>query len=77
MSFFFFRPPERLRQEMLDDIPNPDDNLMWAFLGVALFYEGQGQYNSAERYCDNCLEAVQSRLGDNHPQVAASLNNLA
>ena len=70
---------ELLSQEMLDDIPNPDDNfnLMWAFLGVALFYEGQGQYNSAERYCDNCLEAVQSRLGDNHPLVATSLNNLA
>ncbi|ARI83820.1 tetratricopeptide repeat protein [Microcystis aeruginosa] len=69
---------ELLSQEMLDDIPNPDnDNLMWAFLGVARFYEGQGQYNSAERYFDNCLEAVQSRLGDNHPHVATSLNNLA
>jgi len=68
---------ELLSQEMLDDIPNPDDNLMWAFLGVARFYGGQGQYNSAERYFDNCLEAVQSRLGDNHPLVATSLNNLA
>ena len=70
---------ELLSQEMLDDIPNPDDdnNLVWAFVGVARFYEGQGQYNSAERYCDNCLEAVQSRLGDNHPLVATSLNNLA
>ncbi|MFM6063598.1 MAG: NB-ARC domain-containing protein [Microcystis panniformis] len=67
---------ELLSQEMLDDIPNPDDdNLMWAFLGVARFYQGQGQYNSAERYFDNCLEAVQSRLGDNHPYVADSLNN--
>ncbi|MFM7477889.1 MAG: tetratricopeptide repeat protein, partial [Microcystis aeruginosa] len=54
-----------------------DDDLIWAFVGVARFYEGQGQYNSAERYFDNCLEAVQSRLGDNHPYVAASLNNLA
>ncbi|MFM6516826.1 MAG: tetratricopeptide repeat protein, partial [Microcystis panniformis] len=69
---------ELLSQEMLDDIPNPDDdNLMWAFVGVAWFYEGQGQYNSAERYFDNCLEAVKSRLGDNHPYVASSLNNLA
>ena len=70
---------ELLSQEMLDDIPNPDDNfnLMWAFLGVARFYKGQGQYNSAERYFDNCLEAVQSRLGDNHPSVATSLSNLA
>ncbi|MCA2940862.1 MAG: tetratricopeptide repeat protein [Microcystis sp. M113S1] len=68
---------ELLSQEMLDDIPNPDDNLIWAFVGVARFYSGQGQYNSAERYCDNCLKAVQSRSGDNHPLVATSLNNLA
>ncbi|MCZ8223305.1 MAG: tetratricopeptide repeat protein, partial [Microcystis sp. LE19-84.1B] len=71
---------ELLSQEMLDDIPNPDDdddNLIWAFVGVAWFYQGQGQYNSAERYFDNCLEAVKSRLGDNHPYVASSLNNLA
>jgi tetratricopeptide (TPR) repeat protein len=54
-----------------------DDDLIWAFLGVASFYEGQGRYNSAERYYDNCLEAVRSRLGDNHPSVAGSLNNLA
>jgi tetratricopeptide (TPR) repeat protein len=66
-----------LSQEMLDDIPNPDDDLPWAFLGVAWFYEGQGQYNLAETYKENCLEAVKSRLGENHSHVAASLNNLA
>ena len=68
---------ELLSQEMLDDIPNPDNDLPWVFVGVARFYEGQGQYNSAETHYDNCLEAVQSRLGDNHSHVATSLNNLA
>lgn len=56
---------------------DPDDDLIWAFLGVAWFYQGQGQYKSAETYLYNCLEALQSRLGDNHPAVATSLNNLA
>ncbi|WP_271948756.1 FxSxx-COOH system tetratricopeptide repeat protein [Microcystis aeruginosa] len=68
---------ELLSQEMLDDIPNPDEDLILVFVGVALFHNGQGQYNLAERYLDNCLEAAQSRLGDNHLSVAISLNNLA
>jgi tetratricopeptide (TPR) repeat protein len=66
---------ELLSQEMLDDIP--DNSLLWAFVGLARFYQGQAQYNLAGRYYNNCLEAVQSRLGENHPDVAASLNNLA
>ena len=66
---------ELLSQEMLDDIP--DNSLLWAFVGLAWFYQGQAQYNLAERYKKNCLEAVQSRLGENHPDVATSLNNLA
>ena len=68
---------ELLSQEMLDDIPNPDDDLIWAFLGVAWFYQGQGQYDPAETYFYNCLEAVQFRLGENHSTVSSSLNNLA
>jgi tetratricopeptide (TPR) repeat protein len=68
---------ELLSQEMLDDIPDPDNDLFWAFSGLARFYQGQAQYNLAERYYHNCLEAVQSRLGENHPDVATSLNNLA
>ena len=68
---------ELLSQEMLDDIPDPDNDLFWAFHGLARFYQGQAQYNLAERYKENCLEAVQSRLGENHPDVATSLNNLA
>jgi tetratricopeptide (TPR) repeat protein len=68
---------ELLSQAMLNDIPDTDNSLLWAFVGLAWFYEGQAQYNLAERYLDNCLEAVQSRLGENHPDVATSLNNLA
>ena len=66
---------ELLSQEMLDDIP--DNSLLGVFVPIARFYKGQAQYNLAERYYNNCLEAVQSRLGENHPDVATSLNNLA
>jgi tetratricopeptide (TPR) repeat protein len=64
-------------QTMLDDIPNPEDNLILVFLGVALFYKGQGEYDLAAVTLTKCCEEIQSRLGENHPHVAASLNNLA
>jgi tetratricopeptide (TPR) repeat protein len=54
-----------------------DDNLYWAFTGLAKFYNGQGLYGLAETWYQQCLSAVKSRLGKNHPSVATSLNNLA
>ena len=36
-----------------------DDDLIWAFVGVARFYEGQGQYSSSETYRKNCLEGIE------------------
>ena len=68
---------EILGQEMLDVIPNPEDNLVWAFVGIARFYEGQGLYASAVIPFQNCLNETESRLGSDHPSVATSLNNLA
>jgi tetratricopeptide (TPR) repeat protein len=64
-------------QAMLDDIPNPEDDLIWVFIGVGWFYQGQGEYNLAETPLEKCLAEVESRLGANHPHGATSLNNLA
>ncbi|GCE58287.1 tetratricopeptide repeat protein [Microcystis aeruginosa] len=64
-------------QTMLDDIPNPEDNLIQVFLGLALFYKGQGEYDLAAVTLTKCCEEIQSRLGENHPSVATSVNNLA
>jgi tetratricopeptide (TPR) repeat protein len=64
-------------QTMLDDIPNPEDNLIQVFLGVALFYKGQGEYDLAAVSFTKCCEEIQSRLGENHPIVADIFNNLA
>jgi len=70
---------DMLSREMLADIPNPDEyyNLVWAFTGIARFYNGQGLYALAEVPYQRCLEAVKKILGDRHPDVASSLNNLA
>jgi tetratricopeptide (TPR) repeat protein len=54
-----------------------DEDLPWVFTGIARFYEGQGIYAQAEPWYQGCLTATQERLGDRHPAVATSLNNLA
>ncbi|WP_313885053.1 tetratricopeptide repeat protein [Scytonema hofmannii] len=54
-----------------------DEDLIWHFVGLGYFYEGQGLYTQAEPWYHQCLSTVQNRLGDNHPDFATSLNNLA
>ena len=68
-----------LSREMLDDIPNPeeDNNLAWAFTGIARFYQGQGLYASAIISFQNRLKIIESRLGEDHLYVAESINDLA
>ena len=54
-----------------------EDDLTWPFVGLGRFYEGQGAYGQAEPWYERCVEVVGDRLGDEHPDVALSLNNLA
>jgi tetratricopeptide (TPR) repeat protein len=54
-----------------------DENLIWPFLGIGRFYEGQGKYSFAEPWRKNCLEITRQRWGDDHPDIAMSLNDLA
>jgi tetratricopeptide (TPR) repeat protein len=54
-----------------------DEDLIWAFEGNALFYYGQGLYTQAEPWLKQCLEVTKKRFGEEHPDVAQSLNNLA
>ena len=54
-----------------------DDDLLWAFLGLVRFYNGQWLYSLAEPWCQACLKTTQERLGEEHPDVATSLNDLA
>ncbi|WP_228038959.1 tetratricopeptide repeat protein [Nostoc sp. LEGE 12450] len=54
-----------------------DNNLTGAFIGNARFYDGQGLYDQALPWYKQCLEVAKKRLGDKHPFVAESLNNIA
>lgn len=54
-----------------------DEALIWPFVGLGRFYEGQGAYRQAEPWRKQCLATVRTRLGAEHPDVALSLNNLA
>jgi tetratricopeptide (TPR) repeat protein len=54
-----------------------DENLISPFVGLVRFYYGQGLYTQAQLWCEQCLSVVKSRLGENHPDYATSLNNLA
>ncbi|KAM3097560.1 tetratricopeptide repeat protein, partial [Phormidesmis sp. 146-12] len=66
---------KKVSKDLLDFLT--ENALMWSFVGVGWFYEGQGLYSSAEPWLVGCLDAVRSLLGKTHPHVATSLNNLA
>jgi tetratricopeptide (TPR) repeat protein len=53
------------------------EELIWPFLGLIRFYRGQGLYNRALMWSQQCLECVQSGCGEKHPDVATSLDNIA
>ena len=54
-----------------------DEDLTWPFVGLYQFYNGQGLYSQAEPWSEKCLDLTQNRLGQQHPDVATSLHNLA
>jgi tetratricopeptide (TPR) repeat protein len=54
-----------------------DENLVWPFLGLGRFYAGQGDYAQAQPWFEHCLAVCRERLGEEHPAMAPSLNNLA
>jgi tetratricopeptide (TPR) repeat protein len=66
---------QEVADHLLDTVS--DENLIWPFVGVGRFYEGQGLYNDAEPWGKKCVLLLKRRLGDDHPAVASSLNNLA
>ncbi len=52
-------------------------NLFWVLYSLGNFYKGQGLYVLAEPWYQQCVSELKSRLGENHPSTASSLNNLA
>ena len=54
-----------------------NDKLILPFVGLGRFYEGQGSYEKALPWRKRCLSVVRDRVGQEHPDVARSLDNLA
>jgi tetratricopeptide (TPR) repeat protein len=54
-----------------------DEDLIVPFIGLGWFYKGQGLYQQAEPWLQQCEKVTRNRLGLEHPHVASSLNNLA
>jgi tetratricopeptide (TPR) repeat protein len=54
-----------------------DEDLIRPFVGLGSFYTGQGAYDLAEPWFEQCLFLTRTRLGEEHPYTRGSLNNLA
>ncbi|MEQ8972742.1 MAG: tetratricopeptide repeat protein [Coleofasciculus sp. C1-SOL-03] len=54
-----------------------DQDLILPFVGLGRFYQGQGLYTQALPWYKQCLLVAKERLGEDHPHVSTSLNNLA
>ncbi len=54
-----------------------DEDLLWLFDRLGRFYKGQGLYARAEHWFVQCVSFAKVRMGDDHLDVAATLNNLA
>ncbi|MEM9275931.1 MAG: tetratricopeptide repeat protein [Cyanobacteria bacterium P01_F01_bin.143] len=54
-----------------------DEDFCFPFVGLGRFYAGQGIYDEAEFWYQQYLSVSQDRFGDEHLEVASSLNNLA
>jgi tetratricopeptide (TPR) repeat protein len=66
---------EEVAQNLIDALR--DEDLVWPFVGLGRFYEGQGLYWLAEPWRKQCLDLSKRLLGEGHPHVAESLNDLA
>ena len=62
-----------LAQNLTDAVS--DEDLIWAFVGLSRFYEGQGAYAQALPYLEQCLLVAKERLGEEHPAVANSYSD--
>ncbi|MEH2458201.1 tetratricopeptide repeat protein, partial [Nostoc sp.] len=68
---------EAKKAEIISLASVPSDEVTWIFVGVGRFYEGQGLYQLAEPWREECVNVCQSLFTGEHPDVATSLNNLA
>ena len=66
---------QEVAKEMMEFVT--DEDLIWPCIGLGGFYFGQGLYELAEPWFQQCKAVLETRLGKKHPDFATSLNNLA
>lgn len=66
---------EDVAQNLTDAVSN--ENLIEVLSGLYRFYSSQGLYALAEPWCEQCVLVIQTRLGEEHHDVAKSYNNQA
>ncbi|NER95632.1 MAG: tetratricopeptide repeat protein [Symploca sp. SIO1B1] len=54
-----------------------DDDVISPCARLGRFYQGQGLYELAEPWLQECKALAETRLGNEHPDFAVSINNLA
>ncbi|MGJ5630688.1 tetratricopeptide repeat protein [Nostoc sp. CALU 1950] len=54
-----------------------EEDLIEPFTRLGYFFQGQGFYEQAQPWLQQCEVVIKNRLGLEHPYVAANLNNLA
>ncbi|MEO0841743.1 MAG: tetratricopeptide repeat protein [Cyanobacteria bacterium J06643_5] len=54
-----------------------DEYFIFPFVSLVYFYQGQGNYQKVILWYEQCLVTSRERFGEEHPNVATSLNNLA
>ncbi len=64
-------------EQIISPASVPNEQVIWIFVGVARFYGGQGLYQLAEPWSQECVNVCQALFAGDHPNVATSLNNLA
>lgn len=54
-----------------------DEDIIFPFIGLGRFYQGQTNYQEAEKWYKDCLLICKERFGNEHELIAASMNNIA
>jgi len=53
-----------------------EENLVWPYVALGSYYQGQGLYVQAEPWRERCVAVARECFGEEHPDYATSLNNL-
>lgn len=65
------------KEQIISPASVPNEQVIGIFVGVGRFYEGQGLYQLAEPWGEQCVTVCQALFAGDYPDVATSLNNLA